>query len=221
MFSFPLSSFLFDDDDYWPSPFDEPRYAERRRAQPRLRDRPAAAASPTTDTNTQQVATRTPQFGWDLSTWTPRCDVKETDREISLIAELPGMKPEDISVQLENGILTVSGERANQFEEGSENDRWHHVERSYGSFSRSMRVPKNVTESDIKAAYDNGVLTVSFPNHAKELRDRTPKRIAVGGFQPRSIESGIAGMSGASTGTSLNKERASATADARQGTAAQ
>jgi len=200
MWSFPLSNFLFDDDDSansW-SPYfytQEPAYSRRRDQQRQIRDRPAAANASAANTN-QQVATTAsprPQFGaWDMSTWTPRCDVRETDKEISLIAELPGMKPDDIQVHLENGLLTVSGERANSYEEGGDGGRWHHVERSFGSFSRSMRVPKNVTETDIRASYDNGILTVSFPNKAKQERDRTPKRIAVGGMQPASIESGSA-----------------------------
>lgn len=93
--------------------------------------------------------------------WKPVMDIKETDKDIVIHAELPGVKKEDMHLELKDGILTLSGERKQ--EQKQEKDKYHRIERSYGKFSRSMSVPKELKEDQIKASFDNGVLEVSFP----------------------------------------------------------
>lgn len=93
--------------------------------------------------------------------WAPRCDVKEVDGQIQVHAELPGVTKDNINVVLDRGILTISGER--KYEKKEENEKWHRVERSYGSFSRSFQVGDNINPDDIKASFKDGVLEVSLP----------------------------------------------------------
>jgi HSP20 family protein len=101
--------------------------------------------------------------------WSPSVDIKEDEHAYSVIAELPGLKNSDIDVQVENNVLFISGER--RMEEKKEGENWHFVERSYGSFSRSFRLPKNVDGEHVKASYSDGVLTISIPK-AEEARAR-------------------------------------------------
>ena len=104
-------------------------------------------------------------FG-ELMEWTPRMDVKETDKDIVIQAELPGVKKEDINVELKDGMLTISGERKHEKKEQGETFR--RSERSFGKFVRSMAVPRELTEEQIKAAYKDGVLEVNFPKPRTE-----------------------------------------------------
>jgi len=109
------------------------------------------------------------------ATFWPSVDVKENDNAITVHAELPGMKKDDINITVENGQLSISGERSQQKEE--ENERFHRVERSYGSFRRSFKLPENVKEENIKASYNDGILTVELPKTAE--RKPEPKKITV------------------------------------------
>jgi HSP20 family protein len=93
--------------------------------------------------------------------WNPVCDIKETDKDYIVHAELPGVPKENINIELENGILTISGEKKEEKKE--ENEKYHRIERSYGKFSRSMTVPEGVTHDQIKAKFENGVLEITFP----------------------------------------------------------
>lgn len=115
-----------------------------------------------------------PSEGRSAAVWTPSVDVKEDEHQFSVIVELPGMKSADIDVQVENNQLFISGER--RMEEKKEGENWHFVERSYGSFSRSFRLPKNVDSEAVKAAYADGVLTINIPK-AEEAK---PRRIEIG-----------------------------------------
>lgn len=94
------------------------------------------------------------------STWTPAVDVKETDHALTLFVELPGINKDAIDISIENGILTVSGERT--FNSG-EQESFRRVERVYGKFSRAFRVPRDVDGSRVAATYENGVLTLELP----------------------------------------------------------
>jgi HSP20 family protein len=98
--------------------------------------------------------------------WTPSVDIYEGKDEIVLEAELPGMKPEDVDVSIENNIITIRGER--RFEKKDESDNYHRVERSYGSFARSFTLPRNVMGDQAKADFSNGVLHVSLPKREEE-----------------------------------------------------
>lgn len=95
----------------------------------------------------------------------PSVNVSETDSEIELTAELPGMEEKDVEVSLADNILTIRGEKKEEKEE-KEKD-YHLVERSFGSFSRSFEMPAGVDPSAVKATIDKGVLTVRFPKPAK------------------------------------------------------
>jgi HSP20 family protein len=103
--------------------------------------------------------------------WVPAVDIYETEKDgLVLKAELPDMKREDISVTVENNTLTLKGER--KFDGEARKEQFHRVERAYGSFSRSFRLPQTVDAAKIAAEYKNGVLTVTLPVKA-ESRPRT------------------------------------------------
>jgi HSP20 family protein len=93
--------------------------------------------------------------------WLPSLDVAETKNEIVVKAEVPGLDPKDIDISLSDGLLTIKGEKKQEREEKEEN--YHLVERSYGSFTRSIRLPNEVQSDKIKASYKNGVLKVVLP----------------------------------------------------------
>jgi HSP20 family protein len=95
------------------------------------------------------------------TTWRPAIDVEENDGTYLLRADLPGMKKKDIHIELHDGYLTLRGERKSEHEE--KNDTYRRVERTYGSFERTFRVPEGVTEKDIHAKYKDGVLELTVP----------------------------------------------------------
>ena len=104
--------------------------------------------------------------------WLPSIDVSETKSDLVIKAELPGMDPKDIDISMNNGFLTIKGEKKHEREEKDEN--YHLVERSYGSFSRSVQLPGEVQSEKIKASFKNGVLIVKIPkpkeSKKKEIR---------------------------------------------------
>jgi HSP20 family protein len=116
--------------------------------------------------------------------WMPSLDVIETKDAIELKAELAGMNPEDIHLEVEENVLTLRGER--RFEEKVEEDKYYRIERRYGSFSRSIGLPQNVNTEAIQANYENGVLQVTIP----KVEEAKPKKITVGVTQgePRTVE---------------------------------
>ena len=127
--------------------------------------------------------------GGDRQSWTPSVDVIETDDAIKLKAELAGMKPEDIKIEVQDNVLTVSGER--RFEEEVKEDKYYRIERRYGSFSRSIALPQTADDSKIEADYDNGVLQVVVP----KTDVVKPKRILVTvGEKPRTVEAEAAAV---------------------------
>jgi HSP20 family protein len=93
--------------------------------------------------------------------WFPSLDVSETKSDIVVKAELPGIDPKDIDITLNDGMLTLRGERKNKKEEKEED--YHLIERSYGTFIRSVRLPREVQSNKINASYKNGVLKVTLP----------------------------------------------------------
>jgi HSP20 family protein len=96
--------------------------------------------------------------------WKPATDIAETDKEFLFKAELPGVKKEDISVELEGNTLTIKGERKQEKEE--KDKKMHRVERFYGSFMRSFTLPENVNAKAISAEMKEGVLQVHLPKTA-------------------------------------------------------
>lgn len=108
-----------------------------------------------------------------LGEWAPRVDIAETDAEFVIKAEVPEVKKEDVKVSVENGVLTISGERKQEKEEKGK--KFHRVERYYGSFSRSFSLPENVDDTKVKATFKDGVLTLALPK-TEEIK---PKAIEV------------------------------------------
>lgn len=94
-------------------------------------------------------------------TWVPAVDVQETDKAFVFIAELPGLGKDDIEITLEDNLLTLNGERA--LEEKEEGDTYHRIERSYGKFSRSFNLPSQADNTQVAAAFSDGLLTIEVP----------------------------------------------------------
>jgi HSP20 family protein len=114
--------------------------------------------------------------------WVPALDVWETESEIVYALDLPGIAEDKISVELDDGALTITGEREQTQEESDE--RVHRFERRFGKFSRTVGVPQGVTERDVSADYKNGVLEV----HVRKPEQPKPKRIQVGSGTGATIE---------------------------------
>lgn len=104
-----------------------------------------------------------------------KLDVAETDKEIKVTAELPGVDEKDIDITLTGDLLTIKGEK--KIEEERKNDNYHVVERSYGSFQRSLRLPFLAGDKDVSAEFKNGVLTVAIVKPAEA--QSTVKKIGV------------------------------------------
>lgn len=100
----------------------------------------------------------------------PLSDVIETEEEIRVITDMPGLRVDDISIDLENNVLTISGERQEERTEGNERNTWHLSERRYGRFSRSFVLPRDVESERIHARFEDGVLTVNVPKSEKARR---------------------------------------------------
>jgi len=106
----------------------------------------------------------------------PTMDVKETDKDLVVEAELPGLGEKDVSVTLRDGILTIKGEKRS---ERDENEKGYHLsERSYGSFERSLQLPDTIDEENIAAAFDRGVLKVTVPKRPGAVK--AEKKIPIG-----------------------------------------
>jgi HSP20 family protein len=108
--------------------------------------------------------------------FTPAVDIKENGNEIRLDLELPGMRPEDVEITAENGVLTVRGEKQEERKE-DDDSRYQVVERVYGTFLRTFQLPQGVDADQIKAEFNNGVLSLHIPKAALPQ----PKRIEIGG----------------------------------------
>lgn len=115
--------------------------------------------------------------GETLSAWAPVVDVQENANEITITAELAGVDPDDVHVTVQNGILTVSGEKHDERKEGGTDSSAFVVERRYGRFERSFALPRTVAADQVKAAFNNGVLTLSLPKSEQSK----PRRIEVQG----------------------------------------
>lgn len=98
---------------------------------------------------------------WEGIEWVPSIDVSETEDEIIVKADIPGVKPEDIEINLVDNVLTIKGEKKREKEEKKEN--FYRVERYYGTFMRSIQIPSEVDVEKIKAQYKDGVLKVTLP----------------------------------------------------------
>ena len=108
--------------------------------------------------------------------WMPACDIIEDKDHLKLVFEVPGVRPEDVKINLENQVLTIRGEKKAVTEESKE--RWHRYERSYGSFERSFTLPNTVDAERIQAAVEHGVLTLTLPKAEKAKPREIPVRIS-------------------------------------------
>ncbi len=120
----------------------------------------------------QSIAKRTVQEGMLSADWIPSVDITENDHAYMIKAELPEVEKENIDVNIDKNILTISGERSIE----KKDEKEHRVERSYGSFSRSFSLPDNIDDSEIKAESKNGMLYLTIPK-AQAKQDK--KRIEI------------------------------------------
>ena len=122
--------------------------------------------------------------GRTTQSWIPTADVWETESEVVYAFDLPGIPEDKISVELDEGALTITAER--EREQSVEDGRFYRFERRFGSFTRTIGVPQGVTESDVKAEYRNGVLQV----HVGKPEQPKPRKIQIGlsGSEQKTIE---------------------------------
>ena len=113
-----------------------------------------------------------------LRRWMPAMDLVERGDHFVLKADLPGLSEEDVNIEVEDRVLTISGERKEQHEEGKEG--YHRVERSFGSFSRSLTLPQGIDPEAVTAEFDRGVLEIRIP----KPEQRKPRKISINGAQP-------------------------------------
>jgi len=117
---------------------------------------------------------RTPALKFDDKTfemgdWTPTVDITENDDAFTVKAELPGVEKDDVSITVENGVLTIKGEKKSRTEE--KNEKMHRVECSYGSFVRNFTLPTSVKADKVDAEYKDGILNMTLPK-AEEAQPR-------------------------------------------------
>jgi HSP20 family protein len=128
-----------------------------------------------------------------LAEWAPLADISEDDKEYLIKLELPEVKKEDVNVTVENGVLTISGER--KFEKEEKNKKYHRVERAYGSFMRRFTLPDDADAEKGKAEFKDGMLTVHVsksekakPNHIGFSKRMSGSVAVPGAFQVRERE---------------------------------
>jgi HSP20 family protein len=132
--------------------------------------------------------TPTPANRRALRRWIPAMDLAETETDFVLKADLPGMSESDIKIELEDNVLTISGERKAEQEERKAG--YYRVERSFGSFRRGLTLPEGVDPETVKATFADGVLEVTVPKPAQQLPRKV--QISVGNGSEKSIEGGEA-----------------------------
>ena len=119
--------------------------------------------------------------------WVPPVDLVEAEDHFVLKVDLPGLSEDDVSIEVQDGNLTISGERSAEHE--SSERGWYRIERSFGSFNRSLTLPDGVDAEAISARFDRGVLEVRIPKPA----ERKPRRVAISvGDAPATIEASAA-----------------------------
>ena len=151
-------------------------------------------------------------FTRDGTSWTPAVDIKETEGELRVELELPGLKPEDVEITAENGVLTIRGEKRSERKE-DEQSRYHVVERTYGSFMRTFQLPQGIDEDQIGAEFDNGILSLRIPKAALPQPRRIqinagqkPQQGTVGSGNKNEVSSQRGGRSSSRQGSNGHKE---------------
>jgi len=127
------------------------------------------------------------------SAFVPPVDIYEDEHKIVLKLEVPGLRQEDLDIQIENNTLTVKGER--KFEKEEKEENFHRIERRYGSFFRSFTVPNTVNAEAVKASYDAGVLRIELEKRAEAKPKQIKVHVDGGAAAPKQVE-GFLGQAG-------------------------
>lgn len=120
--------------------------------------------------------------GGELQRWTPAMDLVEEEDHFLLKADLPGLSEDDVQIELRDNTLRVSGERKAEHEQHERG--WYRMERSFGTFSRSLTLPEGINPDAIEASFDNGVLSIRIP----KPEERQPRRIQIAGGGQKAVE---------------------------------
>jgi HSP20 family protein len=123
----------------------------------------------------EDVFTGRTEEGKDFTaaTWAPSVDIFETEKELVLTAEVPGIDEKDIEIKIEDNTLSLKGER--KFEKETKEENYHRIERSYGSFYRAFALPGSIDPERIKATHENGVLKITMP----KKNERRPRKVKI------------------------------------------
>src|SRR5918994_1718425 len=114
--------------------------------------------------------------------WAPAMDLVDKEDALVLRADLPGLERDDVTIEIQDRVLTVSGERKSEHEDKA--DGFYRVERAFGSFSRSLSLPDGVDPEQVQASFDKGVLEVRIP----KPKERKPHRVAIGNGASKALE---------------------------------
>ena len=120
----------------------------------------------------EMAASRGEEKDLATSSWAPAVDIYETENEVVLTAEIPGIEEKDVEIKVEDNTLTLRGER--KFEKETKEENYHRIERAHGSFFRSFTLPNYVDQDKIEAEHENGILKIRMPKRA-ELKPRKVK----------------------------------------------
>jgi len=122
-----------------------------------------------------------------LGSWAPAVDIFETDENLVVKAELPGVDPKDVEVRVEDSTLYLKGQR--KFENEVKDENYHRIERSYGSFTRTFALPGSINADQVAAEYKDGMLTLTLPKR-EEAKPKTIK-IQVAGESPKTMAASV------------------------------
>ena len=126
--------------------------------------------------------TPAPAGNGGLRRWLPAMDLVESGDHFVLRADLPGLSEEDVAIEVEDRVLTISGERKAEHE--ANKDGFHRIERAFGDFSRSLTLPEGIDADVVHASFDRGVLEVRIP----KPEERKPRKISIGAGAPKTLE---------------------------------
>ena len=124
--------------------------------------------------------------GHTLRRWVPAMDLVETENDFVLRADLPGIEEKDVTIELEDRVLSISGQRKSEHEERKEG--YYRVERASGSFNRTLTLPEGVDPAAITATFDKGVLEVHIPKPEEKKPHRVSISVGAGESAPEAIE---------------------------------
>jgi HSP20 family protein len=123
-----------------------------------------------------------------MADWAPLADITEDDKEYVIKTELPDVNKDDVKVTVENGVLTISGER--KFEKEEKNKRYHRIERAYGTFVRSFSLPDDADSNGVKAEFKDGILTVHLPKNESAKPRQIEVKVSSGDQKSGQLGSG-------------------------------